>query len=468
MNMNDYKKVTDRLEADERCRKEVLDMSKRENGIKYDTNEYMEKVSGVEVRRGHNVMRYISIAAALAIVAGGVGATSVYIHKNGRNASQLTEINEEKETTVFTDAQTEKSTDTEVPVDYDYEVIAHEFTQHYIDSLNVMQYGDVTYDSSESITFYTYNSNDYEWSEKYGGERIFYKVTDERFNSCQDIYEYYKAPMAASIERKHFGETYDSFTMPDNYKDALDVEYSSNLKSWLGGDISKYENGATVDFHPNGSEEADSMAYSVNSGIYVEYNGNLYVSKNTVESEMAPYYANGKHSFLPCITIEPQILDIDEDSFKASCFVRMPYTGMENAKYGEEKLITFNLIDGEWKIISIETCDRPEYTAAIAIQHYIEQRPEYNDINIGYDTEKSTAKGIGHIMDKLEIIEYNHDIHVCKVHVILHNMNDKDAIDMAAEVSVNYRGNAVVMSADITRIKEYDSSNERPNAVSVN
>ena len=34
MNMNDYKRVTDRLAPDERCRKEVLDMSKRENKIK--------------------------------------------------------------------------------------------------------------------------------------------------------------------------------------------------------------------------------------------------------------------------------------------------------------------------------------------------------------------------------------------------------------------------------------------------
>ena len=71
-------------------------------------------------------------------------------------------------------------------------------------------------------------------------------------------------------------------------------------------------------------------------------------------------------------------------------------------------------------------------------------------------------------MDKLEVTEYDSSIHVCKVHAVLHNMNGEDALDMTAEVSVNYKGSPVVMSADITRIKEYDSSYERPNAVSAN
>ena len=47
MNMNDYRKVTDRLEADERCRKEVLDMSRRENRIKLDTKDYRYKPGGI-------------------------------------------------------------------------------------------------------------------------------------------------------------------------------------------------------------------------------------------------------------------------------------------------------------------------------------------------------------------------------------------------------------------------------------
>ena len=71
-------------------------------------------------------------------------------------------------------------------------------------------------------------------------------------------------------------------------------------------------------------------------------------------------------------------------------------------------------------------------------------------------------------MNYLEVTEYDPNIHVCKVHAVLHNMNGEDAIDITAEVSVNHNGNPVVMSADITRIKEYDSSYERPNAISAN
>lgn len=39
MNINDYKKVTDRIEPSERCREEVLKMNKRENKIKHKVNK---------------------------------------------------------------------------------------------------------------------------------------------------------------------------------------------------------------------------------------------------------------------------------------------------------------------------------------------------------------------------------------------------------------------------------------------
>lgn len=458
MNMNDYKRVTDRLTPDERCRKEVLDMSKRENKIKMNTNEYTESVSGVEVRSGHGIMKYVGIAAACAIIVGGIGTTGVLLHKGSKNAQQFAEVIEEETTAEAVTEITEEPT--EPPVEYDYEAIANELTQHYIDSLNVMQYGDVSYDSNESITFYTYDSTNEEWSNNYGGERTFYKVTDERFKSCQDIYEYYKAPIAPSIDRKHFGETYESFTMPDNYKEAQGVEDSVTLLSWLGEDVSKFEVGSRVDlaYDPEDESTVDYAAHSIHTATYVEYNGQLYVR------QMPKFSTTGDNSF----STEPAVTHEEADSFTVSRFVRTPYLGYANTNYGEEKIFTFVLEKDEWKIKSIETGDRPEYTSAVAIQNYIEKRAEYNDINIGYDSEGKAGRGIGHIMDKLEVTEYDPDIHVCKVHAVLHNMNGEDALDMTAEISVNHNGNPVVMSADITRIKDYDSSYERPNAVSAN
>lgn len=458
MNMNDYKRVTDRLTPDERCRKEVLDMSKRENKIKLNTNEYTESVSGVEVRSGHGIMKYVGIAAACAIIVGGIGTTGVLLHKGSKNAQQFAEVIEEETTAEAVTEITEEPT--EPPVEYDYEAIANELTQHYIDGVNVMQFGDVTYDSSDSITFYTYDSTDEEWSNKYGGERTFYKVTDERFNSCQDIYEYYKAPIASVIDRKNFGETYESFTMPDNYKEAQDVEDSVTLRSWLGEDVSKFEVGSRVDlaYDPEDESTFDYAAHSIHTATYVEYNGQLYVR------QMPKFSTTGDNSF----STEPAVTHEEADSFTVSRFVRTPYLGYANTNYGEENIFTFVLENDKWKIKSIEIGDRPEYTSAVAIQNYIEKRAEYNDINIGYDSEGKAGRGIGHIMDKLEVTEYDSSIHVCKVHAVLHNMNGEDALDMTAEVSVNYKGSPAVMSADITRIKDYDSSYERPNAVSAN
>lgn len=458
MNMNDYKRVTDRLAPDERCRKEVLDMSKRENKIKMNKNEYTENVSGVEVRSGHGIMKYVSIAAACALIVGGIGTTGVLLHKGSKNAQQFTEVIEEETTAEAVTEITEEPT--ELPVEYDYAAIANELTQHYIDSLNVMQYGDVSYDSNESITFYTYDSTREEWSNNYGGERTFYKVTDERFKNCQDIYEYYKAPIASVIDRKNFGETYESFTMPDNYKEAQGVEDSVTLRSWLGEDVSKFEVGSRVDlaYDPEDEGTVDYAAHSIHTATYVEYNGQLYVR------QMPKFSTTGDNSF----STEPAVTHEEADSFTVSRFVRTPYLGYANTNYGEEKIFTFVLENDEWKIKSIETGDRPEYTSAVAIQNYIEKRAEYNDINIGYDSEGKAGRGIGHIMDKLEVTEYDSSIHVCKVHAVLHNMNGEDALDMTAEISVNHNGNPVVMSADITRIKEYDSSYERPNAVSAN
>ena len=455
MNINDYKIVTDRLTPDERCRKEVLEMSKRENKIKMNTNEYTETVSGVEVRRGHGITKYVSIAAACALIVGGIVTTGVMLHKTGKNAQEV--IEEETTAEAITEIAEEP---TEAPAQYDYEAIANELTQHYIDGLNVMQFGDVTYDSSDSITFYTYDSTNEEWSNNFGGEHTFYKVTDDRFNSCQNIYEYYKAPIASVIDRKHFGETYESFTMPDNYKDAQGVEDIATLRSWLGDDVSKFETGSRVDlaYDPEDEKTFDYAAHSIHTAIYVEYNGQLYVRQ---EPKLP---TTGDNSF----STEPVITHEEADSFTVSRFVKAPYLGYANAKYGEEKIFTFVLENDEWKIKSIENGDSPEYTSAIAIQYYIVQKPEYNDINIGYDTEKSTGLGIGHIMNNLEITEYDHDSHICKVHAVLHNMNGEDAIDMTAVVSVNHKGNPVVMSADITRIKEYDSSYERPYVISAN
>lgn len=459
MNINDYKKVTDRLEPDERCRKEVLGMNKGENKIKQNINEFDEKVSGVEVKHGHSAMKYISIAAAFVLVAGGIGTTSYFMHRNG--GSQFTDTVEEETTAEDTEAATEEVTEivteeVNTPVDSDYEAIAQDLTDKYLESTNVMYFGNVEFDINDSITFYTYDSTDDYWSDNYGGERTFYKVTDERFNSCQDIYENYKKDITSAPIKN------TEYTMPESYLDAQVIDGMSSITSWLGRDVSKFEDGSRVDLRPYHDEEieVDEEAFSINNAIYVEYKGGLYVSKWSVDFDSAPYYGNGKHKNVAVYTTEPEIKEENGDTFTVS---RFSSSGNYNEKftYGDENIFTFTLENDEWKISSVSLGVRPEYDSAIAIQNYLEKKSEYNDINIGCDTEKSTGLGIGHIMNNLEVLDYNKETKICKVHAVLHDTQGVDAIDMTADVNVNPNGNLAVISADITRLKEYDSSLDR-------
>ena len=451
MNINDYKKVTDRLEPDERCRKEVLGMYNGENKIKQNINEFEENVSGVEIKHGSSAMKYISIAAAFVLVAGGIGTTSYFMHRNGGSQFADTIEEETTEADIEIEEVTEIATEEVVtPVEYDYEAIAQELTDKYLESTNVMYFGDVECDLNDSITFYTYDSTDEYWSDNYGGERTFYKVTDERFNSCQDIYENYKknitsAPIISTA-------CTEENIMPKSYIDARAIDSQSSIICWLGYDVSKFEEGSRVDLRPYHDEEVevDEVAFSINNAIYVEYKGGLYVSKWAVNYDSAPYYGNGKHRNVSEYTTEPEIIEENGDTFTVS---RFSSSGNYNEKftYGDEEIFTFTLENGKWKISSVSLGVRPEYDSAIAIQCYLEKKSEYNDIAIN----------CGDMMTSLEVIDYNKETKICKVHAVLHDTQGVDAIDMTADVNINPNGNLAVISADITRLKEYDSSLDR-------
>lgn len=437
MNMNDYKKVTDRLEPDERCRKEVLDMSKRENRIKQNTNEFEEKVSGVEVRRGNGALRFVGIAAAFALIAGGIGTTGVLLHKNSRNVSQLTEASEEETVTEeITEEVTEEATESEAGEDYDYEAIAREITDGYLERTDILVYGDVEYDVNDTITFYTYDSSDAEWSEKYGGERTFYKVTDERFNSCQDIYDYYKELIANTIEF----EGYKPLIMASDYKDGVALD-GSGMVGYLGGDASRFENGSKVDLYipdPEDDSTVDYTAHCINSGVYIDYNGSLYVTPRAAQYDIGEHY-----------TSEPVIVENSEDKIVVSRYIDYD---MRNEQYGIQKLFTLVLQNGEWKIQSIGIGMQPEYSSSIAIQSYLEHKPEYYDIAIDN----------GDIEHPLEMLEYDEENKTSRVHAVLHDVNGVDAIDVTADIDLN---SVKVTSADITRLNEYDGTLKRPSVI---
>lgn len=63
-------------------------------------NDFADKVTGVEVRHGHGIMRYIGIAAALAVLIGGIGGGH-YLIRNNMNPDRT-----------FSEIETEESTET--------------------------------------------------------------------------------------------------------------------------------------------------------------------------------------------------------------------------------------------------------------------------------------------------------------------------------------------------------------------
>ena len=320
MNIKDYKRVMDRFEADEKCKEEVFDMLKRENKIKLN-KDYTEDVSGVEVRHGSNITKYIGIAAAFALVAGGIGTTSVLLHNSRNGSSQLAEVIED-----------ESEETTETSEQYDYYAIAQELTDSYLECVNIVLNGDISYDTEDYISFYVYDT-----FKEFEDERRFFKVTDKRFGSCQDVYEYYRGIAGPDL--------------PENFMDARNVDDQVMLKLWLGGDVSEFENGSRVNINSEDMSSVDVSAQSVNSGVYIDYNGQLYVADVVTH----PY----KYSVLDIKSVytnEPELVETGAESFAALRTINNIHYGDDgeiSSEINNKKLFTFALINGEWKIDSV-------------------------------------------------------------------------------------------------------------------
>lgn len=411
------------LESDDKERLYAMSKKKYDNTQTENINVYTEEM-GVERYRKPFAARFAGVAAAVLAVTVVIGGGAMLLGQDNGNIGPMTDAVDSDPVSEEATEGTEP-TEAEAPeVEYDYEAIATQLFDDYMELEKILQFGDVAYDENDSITFYTYASDDAEWSEKYGGERTFYKVTDERFSSCQEIYEMIKTISSSEC-------------MPEeNYQDAHWIDNEATLLSWLGGDVSMFEVGGDVDLDDADAERMNA-AYGINGGVFIEYNGELYVK---------PRYCEALE-----FTSDAVVKEIGENSFTASRYVREPY--IPNAKYGSEKILQIILENDEWKIDSIETGTEVEYLTAIGIQCYLEDKPEYYDIDID----------CGDITAYLEVTEYDEEKQTCSAHAVLRDVNGEEAIEMTAEVIVNaLNSNVAVKSADIVRLNEYDGTLVRP------
>ena len=139
--------------------------------------------------------------------------------------------------------------------------------------------------------------------------------------------------------------------LPENFMDARTVDDQAMIKLWLGGDVSEFENGSRVNINSEDMSSVDASAQSVNSGVYVDYNGKLYVA----DVVTYPY----KYSVLNIKSVyanEPELVETGVESFAA-------LRTINNIRYGDDgeisfeisnkKLFTFVLVNDEWKIDSV-------------------------------------------------------------------------------------------------------------------
>ena len=141
--------------------------------------EFADRVSGVEVRHGRGVSRYVGLVAAMALVIGGLGGGGLLLKQRaGSVPSPELEATED-----VTEEETEAPTEEEL-TEEKAKAIVDDLFEKYTDFQKAYLLGGIEVDYSAPIyrTYIPEGAPDgYEATEK------FYPVTDERFRKWEDV-----------------------------------------------------------------------------------------------------------------------------------------------------------------------------------------------------------------------------------------------------------------------------------------
>lgn len=407
----------------EKDKERLFAMSKRKYNITKDTDKNKEnEVYGVEKYSRPKWYKAVSIAAAAVMIIGGIGGSIAFISRHSavppvshESDSETSEPSEVTESEITEAAGNETETETEAVTLTEDECIgiAKELTANYNESVKIiMNTADISLDLSDYISFYLYNSENQEWTDNYASTYYYYRVDDERFNSIDGIYNYYK-------------QFVSSANCPENYEQACFLN-SCGITSYLGGDVSEYLSGVSVDLASLSPE-----VYHYFFCKYIEYEGKLYALEPDV-------------SDLPKIMSDPVITDITSDSFTASVFM-LPEYASGDEKYGAENIFKIIREDGTWKIDQIETGYDVEFDASVTVRDYLGNKEEYNDLDIDN-------------VISLTVTEFDESADTCKASGVIKDINGTDAIEVTADVDLKRHE---VINADITRLNEYDGTLKR-------
>ncbi len=312
---------------------------KKYNKIKKENTKNYIEVSGVERYRKPVWQKMISVVA-VAVVAIGAVCGGIALNRNGAD-------------TDFSESNVELLSEKEI------EGIAQQLTDEFFDLKNIISSRGAPYDENDTLTYKIGIFDDtLENPEKHIYERLFYKVTDERFKCSQDIYNALKNITSATYLPE---EKYEKATIPWEYSWDYENEKEKNLDLFcnLGTDVSMFENGCEVgreyffdaegnpieDFPIDFEDDIDWEApRSIWMADYIEHSGSLYM--------LTPDYVYDPVGVVYDYNDVIEITDITSDSFTAVRYADIS----QNKNIIKRAEFKFVLENGKWCIDNFSEC----------------------------------------------------------------------------------------------------------------
>ncbi|MBQ6944477.1 MAG: hypothetical protein IJN43_09135 [Ruminococcus sp.] len=342
----------------------------------------------------------------------------------------------------FSDEESEDVTESDD--EYEYLDIAGDLTDKFFYMIDVLGAYNVSYDENDFITYNCYSvSNPATLSEKYGVDlsgaeektdflytRKLYKVTDDRFKSCQDIYNALRELTSSSLLPE---ENYENADLP-----IYGNEWVTTPIAILGTDVSMYESGSNIydsyfsDFENRKFDMQDSdnweAALSAFGSHYVEYNGNLYIIGDMGYSDMPDVHVN--------------LQNVEENRFSVTRKHIISYE--DETKKIESYNFDFVFENGEWKIDNVERVVSDEEAIGIAIASYVGTLIRSDTDKYGNIYENPEVFDFG-----FEIVSYNGENN-CTARVILTDYDYVDIIELTAEIDIKEQK---VINAEIIELQ---------------
>lgn len=329
----------------------------RENGTDKDFSDMNEiVVSGVEQYKRPSWYRYVSAAAAVVLVVGGISG-SILLMKNGPKLHQdnivlststtgdkttlLTSSDEKNE--VFTEPVTkissitsaEATEITEITTDEttaeaqtepeeEYEAIALELTDKFADLVNKLN-RNVQYDPYDILEFYITTSDVY----LHDRSKSYYsRVTEPGFEFPVNYKDAFK-----EICTEELFESLNNESETESKSETSDHEVDINLSKTFKADLSRYYTDDHVELY---------LDYGINTADFIIYRGGLYVCTDSLPDEWKTY------------SDQPSVTDKSEGSFKSVRNTLFSPVCMDSdSQKGEPLTFSFVKEGDNWKISSI-------------------------------------------------------------------------------------------------------------------